>query len=215
MDIISRKSWWKRKRSIEPERWQSGLFWLCSLPARRWELRNLLGKPIQPPSEPLSSSHGLVPSAWLFAIQSTVYACCWTARGRQAFGKSGGRICLCLCWITGQWSLYEHDIHVQIFSKCLLIFFDLTKTFFISCRASQDVYGSSGITWKKVISKNGFFSLVALGTNYSYVRALGIETSLPSDITAMFASNCVFVFLLSSIVLGTNFISLKVILKSV
>ncbi|GAV04319.1 hypothetical protein RvY_14618-2 [Ramazzottius varieornatus] len=108
-----------------------------------------------------------------------------------------GAICLVICY--------------PVYCLCMLFNWKRKESFLAIWKSSQDVYGPDGISWKKILLQNGFFSLVALGTNYSYVRALGIKASLPSDITAMFASNCVFVFLLSSIVLGTNLISLKMI----
>lgn len=75
-------------------------------------------------------------------------------------------------------------------------------------RQSSAVFGSDGLTLRRWIVYGGIFSFLAVGTNYSYVRALGV--SKPSDVTALFASNSAFVFLLSCAVLGAQILSLKV-----
>ena len=75
-------------------------------------------------------------------------------------------------------------------------------------RQSVTVYGADGLTLRKLLTHCGLFALATVAISNAYLRAL--EDRCPSDVTAIFATNCVFVFLLSALFLGARLISLKV-----
>ncbi|OQV13276.1 putative thiamine transporter SLC35F3 [Hypsibius exemplaris] len=108
-------------------------------------------------------------------------------------------------WFNAIWLMVCYPAYLLV----MLLNCRRKQTFREIWRQSESVYGSDGLTWRKVFTHCGTFSVLGVATNYAYLRAL--EDRAPSDITAMFASNCVFVFLLSAALLNARLISLKLI----
>ena len=69
----------------------------------------------------------------------------------------------------------------------------------LSCSHSLLVYSPHGVTILSLLSSTVLFTMIWLPTNYMYSRAL--LTIPPTDVTALFSTAPVFVFLLSIVIL--------------
>ncbi|XP_055339602.1 putative thiamine transporter SLC35F3 [Paramacrobiotus metropolitanus] len=129
--------------------------------------------------------------------------------GASQFAKStyqpGFHAPFFITWFNAVWMI----ICYPLYFLCAAVSCTRKETLATIYKGSLDVFGEGGLTLAKWVKLAGLFSFLAVGTNYSYLRALNFAN--PSDVTAIFASNSAFVFLLSCLILGAQIVSLKII----
>ena len=82
--------------------------------------------------------------------------------------------------------------------KSVFVSYDIVQ-FITYCRHTSEFFSPRGITLRSFLSSVVLFSFIWIATNYMYARAL-INLSA-TDVTALFSSAPVFVFVLSIFVL--------------
>ncbi|XP_077990009.1 solute carrier family 35 member F4-like [Glandiceps talaboti] len=76
-------------------------------------------------------------------------------------------------------------------------------------RQNEAIFGTKGLTWWSVLKLVGPFCVCWAACNYMYVYALTVISA--ADVTALFASNTVFIYILSWIWLSETFTPLKLL----
>ncbi|CAH1792290.1 unnamed protein product [Owenia fusiformis] len=106
-------------------------------------------------------------------------------------------------WFSTVWMILCYPIFA------LILRFAKGKSFYNIFKHSQEIFGKHGVCMVSVFTRGVPFLILWAVTNYMYVRALG--TIAASDVTALFSSCTVFVYLFSIIILKEELYSLRLI----
>ncbi|XP_038051858.1 solute carrier family 35 member F4-like [Patiria miniata] len=107
-----------------------------------------------------------------------------------------------MIWFTTMWTIVCYPVYVI---GSFLLFKEKRKGGWRPLfREDQKIFGANGLTLRNYFKYIAPFCVCWMGTNYMYIRALGIIHV--TDVTALFATNTAFVYICSWIWLKEKFI---------